>query len=219
MCGIIAVLRSKGSRAVPNGADLLERLDRAVASLESAAGERTTMAELVLAAANEVGSVDAELHGLPGVQALLQQADLGDGIETRVDAVASRSASLEKALDAGEITLSGDDLERVNAAVLALKDAVWAIARDRLRTARAVGDFAGSDTGDAAVGGYLSIQLALSAIDRLEVRGRDSAGLHVLVDGHGLDLSAPDVAGELSRRKGPLFNDGEVRGLQDRAQA
>ena len=39
---------------------------------------------------------------------------------------------------------------------------------------------------------FHSIQLALSAIDRLEVRGRDSAGLHVLVTGHGLDLARPD---------------------------
>src|SRR4051812_8311029 len=216
MCGIIAVLRSRSSRPVPDGSELLERLDRAVASLEAAAGERATMAELVLASAHEVSEVDAALHGVPGVQALLRQADLADAIETRVDAIASRSASLEKALDAGEITLSGDDLERVNAALLALKDAVWAIARDRLRTARAVGELAASDTGDAAVGGYLSIQLALSAIDRLEVRGRDSAGLHVLVDGHGLDLSAADVAAELSRRNGPLFNDGEVRAVDGR---
>src|SRR4051812_16866611 len=139
MCGIIAVLRSRSSRPVPNGSDLLERLDRAIASLEAAAGERTTMAELVLAAANEVGAVDTALHGVPGVQALLQQADLADAVEARVTAISGASGSMEKALDAGEITLAGDELERVNAALLALKDAVWAIARDRLRTARAVG--------------------------------------------------------------------------------
>src|SRR5436190_2209886 len=179
MCGIIAVLRSRSSRPTPEGAELLERLDRAIASLEAAAAERTTMAELVLAAANEVSEVDTALHGVPGVRALLQQADLTDAIEGRMDAISATSGSLEKALDAGEITLPGTDLERVNAALLALKDGVWAIARDRLRTARAVGAFAGDDEGDAAVGGYLSIQLALSAIDRLEVRGRDSAGLHV----------------------------------------
>src|SRR3954447_11286206 len=213
MCGIIAVLRARSSRPVPAAADLLERLDRGVASLEAAAGERTTMAELVLAAAHEVSEVDTALHGVPGVQALLQQADLADAIEGRMDVVSAISGSLEKALDAGEITLSGADLERVNAALLALKDAVWAIARDRLRTARAVGDFAGTDTGDAAGGGDLFIPLALSAIDRLEVRGRDSAGLHVLVDGHGVDLSAPDVVAELARRNGPLFTDGEVRAL------
>jgi glucosamine--fructose-6-phosphate aminotransferase (isomerizing) len=215
MCGIIAVLRSRSSRPVPVGTDLLEQLDRALASLEAAA-EGTTMAELVLAASHEVGSVDRALHGVPGVQALLQQADLADAIDVRVSAISGRAAQLEKALDAGDLTLSGDALERVNAALLALKDGVWAIARDRLRTAREVAALAGVDTGDAAVGGYLSIQLALSAIDRLEVRGRDSAGLHVLVDGHGLDLTAADVVAELARRRGPLFTDGEVRAVDGR---
>ena len=48
----------------------------------------------------------------------------------------------------------------------------------------------------AAIEAYTSIQQALSALDRLEVRGRDSAGLHVLVRGHGLDL---DRAGDRPR--------------------
>ena len=38
-----------------------------------------------------------------------------------------------------------------------------------------------------AMAGYLAVQQALSAIDRLEVRGRDSAGLHLFVWNHGLD--------------------------------
>ena len=42
-----------------------------------------------------------------------------------------------------------------------------------------------------------SIQQALSALDRLEVRGRDSAGLHLLVSDHGLDLDAPGHRGPM----------------------
>ena len=55
-------------------------------------------------------------------------------------------------------------------------------------------------------GGALSIQQALSALDRLEVRGRDSAGLHVLVRGHGLDLADPPWPGSSPpARADPLF--------------
>ena len=43
----------------------------------------------------------------------------------------------------------------------------------------------------SARAGYLAIQQAFSAIDRMEVRGRDSAGLHVFVWNHGLDLADP----------------------------
>ena len=63
-----------------------------------------------------------------------------------------------------------------------------------------------------ALAGYHSIQVALSALDRLEVRGRDSAGLHVLVAGHGLDLADADVARLIERRASdPLFTSGSVR--------
>ncbi|HEX5365219.1 MAG TPA: SIS domain-containing protein [Acidimicrobiales bacterium] len=105
-------------------------------------------------------------------------------------------------------------VEAVNAAVVRLKDAVWCVREDRLRTARAVADLAGSEPGWAAVEAYTSIQQALSALDRLEVRGRDSAGLHVLVRGHGLDLSGPAVAGLLGGRSAdPLFRSGTVRAV------
>ena len=70
-----------------------------------------------------------------------------------------------------------------------VKDARWAIAKDRLRTAEAVADLLNGSTGRAAIEAFTSVQIALSALDRLEVRGRDSAGLHLLVRGHQLDLS------------------------------
>ena len=71
---------------------------------------------------------------------------------------------------------------------------MWAVGRDRLRTAREVAALAGADPSVAALEAFLSVQVALSAIDRLEVRGRDSAGLHLLVRDHGLDLDEPAIA-------------------------
>ena len=71
-----------------------------------------------------------------------------------------------------------------------------------LGTARAVEDLAGRDPSIAPrIEAFHSIQVALSALDRLEVRGRDSAGLHVLVTGHGLDLADPTV-GAAARERG-----------------
>ena len=65
-----------------------------------------------------------------------------------------------------------------------LADALWCIAEDRLATAQAVAGFLGADAQaapDELVAGWWSIQVALSALDRLEVRGRDSAGIAVVV--------------------------------------
>ena len=103
---------------------------------------------------------------------------------------------------------------RVNAALVACKDAVWAV---RARPARAAARDRGSRPAARRPGrrrsaAYHSIQIALSALDRLEVRGRDSAGLHVLVAGHGLDLADPTSRGSSpSARRDPLFTSGSVR--------
>src|SRR5918996_1097814 len=147
-------------------------------------------------------AVDALASGLPlaDVEGLAAQLDdTVEAIEARLDAGAGASGDR-------------DPLEAVNAAVVRLKDAVWSIERDRVRTTRAVAELAGSEPGWPATEAYTSIQQALSAIDRLEVRGRDSAGLHVLVRGHGLDLASPAVTRMLADRAGdPLFRSGTVR--------
>ena len=57
----------------------------------------------------------------------------------------------------------------------------------------------------------MSIQTALSAIDRLEVRGRDSAGLQVFVTNHGL----PNQALKGSRFSDPVLRSGATRNLGD----
>ena len=65
---------------------------------------------------------------------------------------------------------------------------------------------------DVAIDAYVSIYVALSSLDCLEVRGRDSAGLHVFVRGHNLDLDAADIRELLvARTADPLFTSGSVR--------
>jgi len=71
---------------------------------------------------------------------------------------------------------------------------------------------AGRDASSGAVAGYLAIQQALSAIDRLEVRGRDSAGINVYVHDHALDLDDPVVRAALNDRGvDPMYQSGSVR--------
>src|SRR5205807_9872211 len=111
----------------------------------------------------------------------------------------------EQRLDAGSLSLDPAELEEANAALIRVKDAVWAIRCDRLRTAQAVEGLAAGTTGRAALAAFASVQVALSGLDRLEVRGRDSAGIHLLVTGHGLDLAAGDVQAMLAARSDPLF--------------
>ena len=208
MCGIIGVVRRRSTRRPPEVEVLVDALDRAIAALEPWNGQ---LAELD-AAANAIEHVDSALRGVPGVRALLADRSGTLAIEHRTDRLTALLGAAEATLDDGTVPLSGSVLEAVNAAMLRAKDGTWAVRRDRLRTARCVGELAGPDTSDAAIEVFTSVQVALSALDRLEVRGRDSAGLHVLVRDHGLDLTDPAVARLLEpRTDDALFEHRAVR--------
>jgi glucosamine--fructose-6-phosphate aminotransferase (isomerizing) len=213
MCGIVAVLRRSSGRMPPDGAHLLAELEQAVAALNDAGlGALGPVAE-------RVEEVDALLRGSPGVRALLGELALAVGVEHHVDQLQLALERVEAALDAGAEDLTTAELETVNAALVRCKDAVWAVGHDRLRTARAVADLCGgtalTDLGSAAIDAFTSVQVALSALDRLEVRGRDSAGLHVFVHNHGLDVRDPAIARRLDERNDPLFGSGAVRRAGD----
>src|SRR6266511_4191551 len=113
------------------------------------------------------------------VAAVIPSAD-PDG-RARLDRLAAelerRVERLEAAIDAEAAAMPADALEAVNAALVGAKDGLWAIRRDRIASAAAVAALAGRHPGRAAMEAYGSIQIALAALDRLEVRGRDSAGL------------------------------------------
>ena len=214
MWGIIAVVRHPGARTPPAPDDVAGPLHEAVAAL---AGHEP-LAIACATAADAVEAADQRLRGAEGVYALVHDRRLLAEVEGVCATLSATLAGIEARLDAGAdgsrtgSAASLASVEAVNAAVIRLKDAVWAVEHDRVRAARAVADLSGSEPGWAATEGYTSIQQALSAIDRLEVRGRDSAGLHVLVRDHGLDLNSPAVAGLLcDRAADPLFRSGAVR--------
>ncbi len=141
---------------------------------------------------------------------VLADPQLAADVDRSAEQLWTLVAGIEAVLDDG--VLSGIELEQTNAALVRVRDAVWSIQRDRLRTARLVGELAGPGAGRAAVEAYTSIQVALSALDRLEVRGRDSAGLHLLRADHGLDLESTEVRALLGdRRRDHLFRSGAVR--------
>jgi glutamine---fructose-6-phosphate transaminase (isomerizing) len=218
MCGIVAVLRRSSGRMPPDGTYLLAELEAAAAFFPVGAADQEVVhadPDALARAAEQVETVDAALRGAPGVRALLGDRALAVGVEHHAEQLQLATDRVEAALDSAVLTgsaeLSATELEDVNAALVRLKDAVWAVGHDRVRTARAVADLCGPDLGPAAVDAFTSVQVALSALDRLEVRGRDSAGLHVLVHDHGLDADDPVIARLLEERRDPLFGSGAVR--------
>ena len=203
MCGIIALVGRPARRSAPTVAEIVQHLDAAIAS-----GRNMADATSYLVKVNEL------LKGVPGAVALIDNHELVTAITSRLDQVGATIAVIDEGLE--NSVADADELERSAAALIALRDVTWSIGQDRLRTARLVRDLAGRDAGIAAVAGYLTIQQAFSALDRLEVRGRDSAGIHVFVWGHGFSADDPSVISALSvRAHDELFQNRSVRFIDD----
>ncbi len=200
MCGIIAVVGRPSNRAAPAPALLLEKLGLAEDLISQAVEAGTISVENLTPCAVHLELVDRELRGAPGVGALLRCSGLLDEIESRSTRIHKGIDTLDQVLDSLAASLSTGELEAVTAALIRVKDAAWAIARDRVRNAQAVGDLAGGGANDGMIDAFVAVQVALSALDRLEVRGRDSAGLHLLVRDHGLDLDDASIRAMLAER-------------------
>lgn len=198
MCGIIGLVGRPSTRATPTPDELVGGLERALDCRPASP-----------AMARHVADVDAALRGVPGVVALAGRPDVVAALTARLDRLDALARDLEAELDANAAGLDATALERANADLISLKDALWAVRHDRFRAAASVAELAGRDAAPSVLAGYLLVHQALSAIDRLEVRGRDSAGLHLYVWGHDLDAAGLDVL-VAERQTDPLFQSGSV---------
>ena len=158
--------------------------------------------------------VDAALRGVPGVRALLADPQAALLIADRVEQLTPRFDALERELDDGlgrrarRRPARGRQRRAGAGAATRCGPSVATACAPRARSPT----LAGADPSVAALEAFHSVQVALSAIDRLEVRGRDSAGLHLLVRHHGLDLDEPAIGRSIDARAAdPLFGSGSVR--------
>ena len=232
VCGIVAVLGRRDDRPALQAAAVVSLLHEAAALLGAAAdpdatatGPRVDLAPQLEAAAVLLRQADEALRTLPGVRTLVEDAKCVLDIEAALATVDAHITEIDGAVDAVGMPTDAPDerdgavdgatarIDRVNAALVVLKDHAFALRRDRLRMAREVVGLWGGPPPPTAVGGLWSIQVALSALDRLEVRGRDSAGLQVFVRGARLDVDAASSAAGLhsERLVDPLFGSGAVR--------
>ncbi len=196
MCGIVAVLSSQDSRSLPD-------VSGCAASLQSAA-DRVRL----WGTSEDDGAVDLEdavlaceevarqLRGLTGLLAVF--AD-GEVLKNPVERLGEALSRFEQLLDQRASGLEGTLVETLNAQLTRLKDAQFALMKDRLGNVDKVRALAGgSDSIQRLRAGY-DLNIALNALDRLEVRGRDSAGLNVLVRGDFSGLG-DDVLAEIGER-------------------
>jgi glucosamine--fructose-6-phosphate aminotransferase (isomerizing) len=209
MCGIIAVLRRPVQSQPPKLDEVLADVGAARLLLDQ---EGLHVGERLARATTYLSKVDRALNTSSAVRQLLVEPALTDRLELEAGHVEARVLLLEdelfRTVDAAILA----DLERTNSALTDVKDRLWAVRRDRLQAARQVQALLQGDPEQSAVDAFCSIQTALAALDRLEVRGRDSAGITVMVWDHGLDPAMPMVRELIAGRMAdPLFKSGAVR--------
>ena len=134
MCGIIGVVSRPPTRPTPSREELIGGLDDALAA-------GTDIAEV----ARRARVVDRLLRGLPGVLALTEHVELVAELSTRLDRLDALAAATEADLDGDGHGLDPYGLEQANADLIALKDALWAVRHDRLRSIAEVAALAGRD--------------------------------------------------------------------------
>ena len=204
MCGIVAVVAGdEGREPVP--------IEQLFAALEAARGVLPfgDDAARIDDCTGHVERADGILRGTRGVVTLAQDPSAPALVRRVGDEIWREIEHFEARIALGG---AGDELESLNASLSRLKDGVWRIRNDAVRIAADAMDLAGRDAGEAALVAFGQVAIALAAIDRLEVRGRDSAGIVVVVRNHGLDAHNPATKQVLSERMAdPLFCSGSIR--------
>src|SRR4051794_4712711 len=164
MCGIVAVVRRRSDRTPPLLSELLADAQRAAVHLDAALEAMVPTAgdprKLLLEAATHIEAVDQALRGVPGVQALVSDPAGAELLAVELAAQTERCGEIDARLDA-EATGNPDELELVNAALIRVKDALWAVARDRLRAGSEVAALAAGGRSIATIEAFTSVQVAL----------------------------------------------------------
>ncbi len=212
----MAVLGAPSEREVGGREELLGGLREALAALPSTTSSFTTWPEALLHARACTDAVDDPLRSRLGVRLLVDDQDLCTGIESLCSQIDERVASLESRLDGDSFVFQAAALEEINGELNQLKDAVWKVARDRVGAAHRIRSLAGECPTATEVDGLAAIETVLSALDRLEVRGRDSSGIHLFVDGAGLTEAGREISELVAQRASdPVFSSGALRSLGD----
>ncbi|MDA2964228.1 MAG: SIS domain-containing protein, partial [Actinomycetota bacterium] len=202
MCGIICVLSRKTRRATPTANEILALLDGALE-----AGAKSDIDQL----AQAVTTADSLLRGDAGQLCMADNHQLIAAMTSRIDQLDAIVIAYEQSIEKST-GLQTESSQHALQEIIRAKDAIWELRNDRIRTAKLVDALAGQGASESARSGYFSIQQAFSGLDRLEVRGRDSAGIHVLVSNHGLKATDKQVKALLANRsEDALFMSGSVR--------
>lgn len=184
LAGILTLHRKGPSEAAGGG--LAQLFARAAERNLPALLQRTISKTAYLGGVPALEAMEQELLGMKGEEAFKQLFyDAG-----ALSALTQLSLKMKAFLAAEEGFLEGQagriltaDLEAVNRGLVVIRDLIWGIDRDILENVEKICRLAGArtarDVAPEALSKYRKMNFLLNGVDRLEVRGRDSAGIQI----------------------------------------
>ena len=214
MCGIVALLPRYdrlGETVTP--ADVLAGLAWNLAPADSEPAPTVAVASEQLTEAHRRAEEALRLISTPaGLALLAADADLREQVAAALDGIERRLDGWDALLD-DKPQGSPEEVEAAQAQAVVVRDLLWMLRNDRLAAARRMRALGFGETADARLAvSYLGVDSVLDAIDRLEVRGRDSAGVQIWV---GLDETDRGTLETLASARDPWFRSGAVELVDD----
>jgi glucosamine--fructose-6-phosphate aminotransferase (isomerizing) len=209
VCGIVAALPAYQSVAIDDAASVLPTLPApplaAALLLQQPASAETVLSDLL-------GEVETALHDLGTETAsieLLCDSPARQVMATACSDLMEWAAELDHLLDTSStLGWDADGVEVVQGVLGHLNDRLYTVLHDRIGVAdNARALHPGQPTRRSALT-YLAVETVLQAVNRLEVRGRDSAGLSIWVRLDQADRAL--LAGSLASRADPLLRSRSV---------
>ena len=209
MCGIVAALPAYQSVTGDGAAAALPVLPgpplAAAALLRQPGNAEKLLSDLL-------GEIETALQTLSTETAsieLLRDSPARQAMAAACTKLMAWAAELDHLLDmSSALGWDADSVEAVQGVLGQLTDRLYTVLHDRIGVAdRARALHPGEPTARSALT-YLAIETVLQAVNRLEVRGRDSAGLSIWV--HLDEADRAGLAGALAGRADPLLRSGSA---------
>jgi glucosamine--fructose-6-phosphate aminotransferase (isomerizing) len=186
-CGLagILVLRRKVEPVKPGG-DLSVSFERAIGNDLAAFLDGRIAAAEYMGGKSSLGEMERELLCLKGEDAF-RRIFFNEGDARRLKDLSARMSAFlsaeETLLDRKAGCFSTTDIEAVNRGLVLIRDLHWGLDHDILDNVQRIIDLTGaggvSDVDPEALPKYRKLNSLLNCLDRLEVRGRDSAGMQI----------------------------------------
>lgn len=207
MCGIVAALPVYGDTALtPELVGLLSGLPASPVAAVEIVGDPDRAEKLLTAL---LGQVETLLSGLGTTAAgalLLCDESVRRAVSTAATCLSEWADELDRMLDVCAVGWDPEIAEVIQGLLRQLTDRLYGVLHDRVAVAERARALAAAEPTLRSATSYTAIETVLAAIDNLEVRGRDSAGITIWVQLNAADRGP--LAARLAGRDDPLFRSG-----------